>query len=218
MKEHRLPPAESDEFGLRRREALPIRHLLKRMGKVIAVLLLLWLSILAAQIVEAGATTANEQADVAIILGAAAYGDRPSPVFEERIKHGVDLYRSQKVKKLLFTGGFAPGANSAEASVARRYALRAGVPGHAILIETHSHTTRQNLVYARREMAAHGMNSALIVSDPLHLKRALRMARDLEIKAYAAPTPTTRYRTWRSKVGFLLRELYFYNQYLITGQ
>lgn len=191
---------------------------LKWAGALAALLVLIWLSILTLQIVDAGKATGREGADVAIVLGAAAYGNSPSPVFEERIKHGISLYRSNKVKKLLFTGGYAVGAGSAEALVARRYAIHSGVPPQAILIERLSHTTRQNLVHARRVMLANGLNKALIVSDPLHLKRALRMARDLKIDAHAAPTPTTRYRSWHSKAAFLLRELYFYNHYLIVGQ
>jgi uncharacterized SAM-binding protein YcdF (DUF218 family) len=195
-----------------------VRGRIKTVGALGVLLVLTWLSILSLQILNAGEATANERADVAVVLGAAAYGAQPSPVFEERIKHGITLYRSKKVARLLFTGGYAPGAKSAEADVGRRYAIRRGVPAQAILTETHSHTTRENMIYARRLMLANKLGNALIVSDPLHLKRALRMARDLEMDAHGAPTPTTRYRAWRSKAGFLLREVYFYNHYLITGQ
>jgi uncharacterized SAM-binding protein YcdF (DUF218 family) len=102
--------------------------------------------------------------------------------------------------------------------VARAYALKRGVPADAILTETLSRTTKQNLVEARRLMRAEGLESALIVSDPLHMKRAMRMAGGVGIEAAPSPTPTSRYRSWRSKAGFLLREVYFYNVYLLTGQ
>jgi uncharacterized SAM-binding protein YcdF (DUF218 family) len=188
-------------------------------GAILGILLLLaWLITLAVQIVDAGRAHPTEPADVAIVLGAAAYGKRPSPVFEERIKHGIALYKSGRVKKLLFTGGSAPGAEMPESLVGSRYAVRRGVPAEAILAETLSRTTRQNLVYARQVMRANALNKALIVSDPLHLKRALRMAADLKIDAQGSPTPTSRYRSWRVKAGFLFRELYFYNHYLITGE
>jgi uncharacterized SAM-binding protein YcdF (DUF218 family) len=194
-----------------------VKRFAKRAGATAGLLLLVWLSVLAVQISAAGVATRTEEADVAIVLGAAVYGDRPSPVFEERIKHGIALYREGKVRVLLFTGGYGEGAPSAEAQVARRYAIAKGVPSGDILIETVSHTTRGNLVQARGVMLANGLRSALIVSDPLHMKRALRMASDLGIEAHAAPTPTSRYRSWHSKAGFLLRELYFYNHYLVTG-
>lgn len=195
-----------------------MRGRFKRVGAFGALLVLTWLTIVSIQIVQTGRPAAVERADVAIILGAAAYGTRPSPVFEERIKHGIALYRTKQVQRLLFTGGYGFEAELAESEVGRRYAIREGVPAQAILVETHSHTTRENIIYARRLMIANNLNDALIVSDPLHLKRALRMARDLQVGAHAAPTPTTPYRSWSSKLGFLLREIYFYNHYLLTGQ
>ncbi len=190
---------------------------LKALGGLIALLVLTWLSLLSVEIVRAGQATPTRHADVAIVLGAAVYGMRPSPVFEERIKHGIELYRTKQVEKLLFTGGFGSGAQAAEAQVRRQYAIRHGVPADAIFAEIHSHTTRENLIYARRLMTTNELNDALIVSDPLHLNRALRMAQDLQMEAHGAPTPTTRYRSWRSKAGLLLRELYFYNHYLMIG-
>lgn len=179
---------------------------------------LVWLGVLASQIVEAGGRTTSGKADVAIVLGAAVDPSGPSPVFEERIKHGIDLYSARKVRTLLFTGGYGNGAKLAESSVAKRYAVSRGVPPQAILIETKSHTTRENLLQARRLMRKKRLSKAVVVSDPLHLKRALKMAGDLGINASAAPTPTSRYRSWQAKGSFLLRELYFYNHYLLTGQ
>lgn len=177
-----------------------------------------WLSVLAIQIVDYGRIVEPQKADVAIVLGAAVYADRPSPVFEERIRHGIILHRKGVVRKLLFTGGYGDGARWAEADVAKRVALERGIPSQAILTETKSRTTRENLLEARSLMRNHGIETAIIVSDPLHLKRAIKMAGDLGIDASAAPTPTSRYRTWRTKIGFLLREVYFYNHYLLTGK
>ena len=186
-------------------------------GLLIAAVLLAWPILLSGRIVSTARETSAEPAEVAIVLGAALVGDRPSPVFEERIRHGIGLYRAGRVGRLLFTGGRASAAAPAEADVARDYALRSGVPAEAILIETASRTTRQNLVEAQRLMRSERLRSALIVSDPLHMKRALRMASDVGIHAGASPTPTSRYRSWRSKAPFLLRETWFYTVYLITG-
>jgi uncharacterized SAM-binding protein YcdF (DUF218 family) len=192
-------------------------HVVKSAAAIL-VALLVWLLVLAVQIIESGSSTKIKAADVAIVLGAAAYGENPSPVFEERIKHAIRLYSSKTIKKLIFTGGRGRGAKIAEAAVAERYAIRSGVPSQHILTETLSHTTHQNLIHARRLMASNGLETAVIVTDPLHVKRALRMATDLQIDALASPTPTTRYRSWRTKAEFLVRELYFYNHYLIAGQ
>jgi uncharacterized SAM-binding protein YcdF (DUF218 family) len=180
--------------------------------------LVCWFVLLGFQIIAAGEGGARPSADVAIVLGAAVYGERPSPVFEERIRHGINLYKEGKVRKLLFTGGRGEGARFAESTVAREYALVRGVPGDAILTEAASRTTKQNLAEARLLMQRHDLGRAALVTDPLHIKRSLRMAEALDIAALPAPTPTSRYRTWRSKSGFLLREIYFYNVFLMTGQ
>jgi uncharacterized SAM-binding protein YcdF (DUF218 family) len=58
----------------------------------------------------------------------------------------------------------------------------------------------------------------LLVSDPLHLPRALRMARDVGIDAQPSPTPTSRYRSWWARSSFLLRESFFLSGYWLTGR
>jgi uncharacterized SAM-binding protein YcdF (DUF218 family) len=181
-------------------------------------LLAAWLAFVAIQIVAAGGEESPRTADVAIVLGAAVQGDRPSPVFEERIRHGVTLYRQGRVRRLLFTGGSAGGGEGTEAAVARRVALAMGVPAEAILIEENSHTTLQNLVEARPVMQSAGLRSVLLVSDPLHMKRALAMCAGLGMDCTGAPTPTSRYRGFLAKAEFLLRELFFYHVWLIAGQ
>src|SRR5690606_41989218 len=88
-------------------------------------------------------------ADAIVVLGAAAYDTRPSPVFTERIRHGIDLYERGYATRLVFTGDYGDGARFSESQVARTCALRAGVPEDAALIETLSRTTRQNLLRSR---------------------------------------------------------------------
>jgi uncharacterized SAM-binding protein YcdF (DUF218 family) len=156
------------------------------------------------------------QADAAIVLGAAAFGTEPSPVFQARIDHAVDLYRQGLVRTLVFTGGRGEPGEPPEAVVAREYALARGVPPADILVETESRITEQNLLYARQVAADHGLRRFLIVSDPLHMKRAILMARDLGMDAHPAPTPTTRYRSARSQLAFLARETFFYLGYLVA--
>ncbi|PWQ92152.1 protein sanA-like protein [Leucothrix pacifica] len=156
--------------------------------------------------------------DSIIVLGAAVYGDKPSPVFEERIKHGVTLYQQGFAPKIIFTGGRGEGDSHSEGEVGAIYAMSRGVPEEAILIESASRTTRQNLINAKVLMDESGLKSAIIVSDPLHLKRALMMANDVGIQAVSSPTPTSRYRSLKPKLEFLVREMYFYNHYLVINK
>ncbi|KAB7774407.1 MULTISPECIES: YdcF family protein [Xanthomonas] len=182
----------------------------------LAALLGLWLLGVAIYIVWVGDRDQAAPADAIIVLGAAAYDAKPSPVFEERIRHGLDLYQRGYAPTLIFTGGFGNGARFAESQVARRYALRHDVPADAILIETVSRTTRQNLIEARRLMREHGLHRVIVVSDPLHMARALRLCQELQIDALASSTPSSRFRSFQTRWRFLLQELYFFHRDLVV--
>ena len=176
-----------------------------------------WLLLLGSAIWRFGSVEQARQSNCIIVLGAAARNGIPSPIFEERIRHGVEVYNRGLAGTLIFTGGFGEGSKSSESVVGRDWALAEGVPASAILIEERSHTTHQNLSEATRLMKARGLQSAIIVSDPLHMKRSIRMARDLGIDAVSSPTPSSAYHSLGPKLGFLFRELYFYHHYLVTG-
>ena len=181
------------------------------------MLLLLWLLGVAAWIIWVGDRDQAAPADAIIVLGVAAYDAKPSPVFEERIRHGLELYRQGYAPKLIFTGGFGgTGARFSESQVARRYALKQGIPARDILIESRSRTTRQNLVEAKRLMEARGMRRAILVSDPLHMARALRLSDELGIDALASSTPSTRFRSFHTSWRFLAQEIYFFHRDLFT--
>lgn len=182
----------------------------------LALLLALWLAGVASWIVYVGNRDQAGPADAIVVLGAAAYDTRPSPVFTERIRHGIDLYERGYAPVLVFTGGYGDGARYSESQVARTYALRAGVPDDAILIETLSRTTRQNLSRSRDLLSDHGLQRVIVVSDPLHMARALRLSRELGIDAVGSPTPSSRFRSFRTQWRFLAREVYFFHRDLVV--
>ena len=156
-------------------------------------------------------------ADVAIVLGAAAADDGVSPVFRERINQGVRLYREGYVSALIITGGYGAGNRHSDAWIGARYAAEQGVPEADILLEERSAITEENLRNAKEIMDESGFSSALIVSDPLHMKRSMRMARDLGIEAYSSPTATSMYRGTWVKLKFLAREVFFYVGYKLVN-
>ena len=158
----------------------------------------------------------TRQADAAVVLGASVYDNSPSPVFRERIDHAVDLYNDGYVNAIIMTGGVGEGNIRSEADIAREYAEQQGVPAEVIFKEEESSITAGNLEMARQEMSEQGFNTALIVSDPLHMKRAMMYADDLGMKAYSSPTPTSLYRSWKTKLPFLFREEFFYIGYRLT--
>jgi uncharacterized SAM-binding protein YcdF (DUF218 family) len=170
-----------------------------------------------AEVLRVAALHDNGPADAAVVLGAAVRTTGPSPVYVERINHAVELYRSGAVKYIIMTGGKGLGERVTEADAGREQAIAAGVPPDVILTETRSRDTRQNLANVKPIIAQHGIGKVLIVSDPLHMARAMQMAADEGLDAAPSPTPTTRYRTFVSQIPMLIRETYFNLHYRILG-
>lgn len=167
-------------------------------------------------IVDYGKTDRKAPADVAIVLGAATAGGEVSPVYRERINHGIWLYENGYVDYLILTGGVGDGNQVSDAYTAKQYALSQSVPEEVILIEEQSVITEENLRYAKQIMDEHSFDTAILVSDPLHMKRAMLMAEDYGIHACSSPTPTTMYQSLKTQIPFLLREVFFYIGYSIV--
>ena len=174
-----------------------------------------WLIFLALDISFYANQTTSTPADAAIVLGAGVINDQPSPVLRERINHALNLYGAGVVDYLIFTGGIGQGDHLTESEVARQYALEQGIPADQIFIETASHITYENLLEAQKIIVEQGFDRVLIVSDPLHMRRAMTMAHDLGLNAAPSPTPTSAYVSWQRRVKFLAREVFFYAGYLL---
>ncbi|PFA66819.1 multidrug MFS transporter [Bacillus sp. AFS015802] len=154
--------------------------------------------------------------DAAVVLGAAAWDGEPSPVLRERINHAIWLYENDYVEKIIFTGGKDKGDKYAESEVAREYAIKNNIDPADILIETKSKITEENLKYAHQIAIKEDLNTFTIVSDPLHMKRAILMAKNTGMNVYSSPTQSSVYKTWDTKVPFFLRELFFYIGYIFS--
>lgn len=191
---------------------------MRKTVKILSVILstaILAASLLAWRIYSFGNTSSDAQADAAVVLGAAVWTNQVSPVFKERINHAINLYQKGQVRRLIFTGGQGNPGEPTESSAARDYAIQSGVRASDILIEEKSHTTYENILYAKQLADSNGIKKVLIVSDPLHMKRAMAMAEDAGLVAEASPTPSTRYQGVGSQLGLLAHETYYYIGYLL---
>lgn len=130
-------------------------------------------------------------ADAIVVMGAAQYDGRPSPVFAARIDHAIDLFQSGFAPYLIVTGGKAEGDRTTEAASARDYAIARGVPEAAILAEDESRTTLTSVRRVADLMAARDLSTAVFVSDPSHMLRVLQMASDAGVTAFGSPTTTS---------------------------
>jgi uncharacterized SAM-binding protein YcdF (DUF218 family) len=189
----------------RRRAPFPVR--LASWG-VRALLLLLALWALSLTSVHLwGRRDEARAADAIVVLGAAQYDGRPSPVLKARLDHAIALYQRGLAPSMIMTGGIGPGDTVSEAMVGKRYAVHAGVPADAILTEEEGLTSLQSMRAVSRLMAGHGMKRAVLVSDPFHMLRLKLLSRRVGIEGYTSPTPSSPISRSRAQERrFLLRE------------
>ena len=126
-----------------------------------------------------------------VVLGAAQYVGRPSPVLRARLDHAVALWRRGLAPIMIVTGGTGLGDTTSEAAVSQRYVSQRGVPRQAILLETEGRTTSESMAGVSALMASQGRRDVLLVSDPFHMLRLTILARRHGLTPYASPTPTS---------------------------
>jgi uncharacterized SAM-binding protein YcdF (DUF218 family) len=155
-----------------------------------------------------------DHADVILVLGAAQYGGRPSPVFESRLRHAAHLYRQEFAEFVVVLGASQPGDVTTEADAGRTWLLANGeIPDENVFASPHGNTTLESLEGAAEFMRQHDLRTAFLVSDPWHNLRIRRMARDLGIQAYVSATGASAARTQWTRLAGYTRETFGYLYY-----
>ena len=130
-----------------------------------------------------------QPADVIVVLGAAEYRGRPSPVLEARLNHALFLYLQGLAPRILTTGGKGNDPTYSEGEVAHAYLSRHGVPSEAILVESEGGSTVQSLAGAIEIMRRMNLQSCIVVSDGYHIYRVKKMLETEGMKVYGSPRP-----------------------------
>ncbi len=130
-------------------------------------------------------------AQAIVVLGAAQYAGKPSPVLRARLDHALDLWNRHLASILILTGGTGSGDTTSEAAVGRTYAKKHGVPDSAILVESEGRTTSESMRAVAGMLEVRGLQSALLVSDPFHMLRLRILARRFGFIPYTSPTQTS---------------------------
>jgi uncharacterized SAM-binding protein YcdF (DUF218 family) len=179
---------------LRRRRRWPRRALLVAAGAVVVVagyyLICLY------QVWHSARSDEARPADAIVVLGAAQYDGRPSPVLAARLDHALQLWQSGYAPRIVVTGGKRPGDRFTEATASADYLIARGVPDRAILREVQGTSTWESLAATARILRNRGLESVLVVSDPYHSLRARQTARELGLDAHASPTLTSPVSGW----------------------
>lgn len=130
-------------------------------------------------------------AQAIVVLGAAQYAGKPSPVLRARLDHALELWNRRLASLLILTGGTGSGDTTSEAAVGRTYAKKRGVPDSVILVESEGRTTSESMRAVAGMLEVRGLQSALLVSDPFHMLRLRILARRFGFTPYTSPTRTS---------------------------
>ena len=149
----------------------------------------------------------RHKADAIVVLGAAQYNGRPSPVLKARLDHAVGLFQAGFAPMIVVTGGTAQGDNESEATVSRRYLLSNGVPDAAVIVRPEGRSTIASMDAVGKWLRERDLHSVLLVSDPFHMCRLRFEARRMDLIPFVSPTrtsPISRNRT--RELGFMATE------------
>ena len=158
-----------------------------------------------------------ERADAIVVLGAAQYNGRPSPLFKGRLDHALLLWQQGRADLIVTVGSNQPGDVTTEAQSGRDYLVSHGVPASAVLTLPVGHTTFDSLQAAARALHDRGLTSAFLVSDPWHNARIEAIASDVGIAGYASATWTSADTTEETRGRAYLRETFAYLYYRLFG-
>lgn len=154
------------------------------------------------------------RADVIIVMGAAEYRGRPSPVLRARLDHAVELYRDGLATWILTTGGAGGDPEFTEAEVGRSYMIDRGIPPERVVVENQGETTAQSLASAFEIMQRMGLRSCIVVSDGYHIFRAKKFLQAEGLTVFGSPRvshPEPEWKEWweyfRQAVGFVLWQI-----------
>ncbi|MDQ6760297.1 MAG: YdcF family protein [Acidobacteriota bacterium] len=176
---------------------------MKRMIGVAGLVLLAgalgYLIHIATQIQQQSTVDDARAADVIIVLGAAEYRGRPSPVLEARLNHALWLYLKRLAPHIITTGGAGGDPMFTEGSVGRSYLTKRGVPPEAIIVEGEGESTVHSVAAVAEIMVRMNFTSAIVVSDGYHIYRVKKMLESRGLQVYGSPRPSNAPQDWREK-------------------
>jgi uncharacterized SAM-binding protein YcdF (DUF218 family) len=129
--------------------------------------------------------------DAIVVLGAAQYKGRPSPVLRARLNHALALYHDGLAPLIVVTGGVGRGDTTSEAAVGRHYLVSHGVPDSAVAVQGEARTTSASMSAVAAWLRRQGRRRVLLVSDPFHMFRLRLEARRTALEAYTSPTESS---------------------------
>lgn len=172
-------------------------RILRWAAVIAAVAILAALTEIARAIERQSTVDEARPADVILVLGAAEYRGRPSPVLEARLNHALWLYREKMAPRILTTGGKGGDPSFTEGEVARAYLSKHEVPSEAVIVESEGESTVYSTAAAAEIMRRLDLRSCIVVSDGYHIYRVKKMLESQGMSVYGSPRPEEARADWR---------------------
>lgn len=154
---------------------------------VVLAAVLVYIAYLSVRIESVSDRDEAQPADVIVVLGAAEYNGRPSPVLRARLDHALELYRQKLAPRILTTGGAGGDPVFTEGTVGRSYLMSQGVPSDDIVVENEGESTVHSVALAAEIIRRMGLRSAIVVSDGYHIYRVKKMLEARGLRVYGSP-------------------------------
>ena len=188
-----------------------MRNALSKLLLLGLLALLVFVGYVSVQIGRQSTLDEARPADAILVLGAAEYRGRPSPVLKARLDHALSLFHKKMAPNLITTGGAGGDPDYTEGGVGRSYLIANNVPSEAIIVEPEGETTAHSIAAAGEIMQRMGLKSCILVSDGYHIYRAKKMLEFRGIKVYGSPRqsnareePAQWWQYVRQSLGYLL--------------
>ncbi len=183
--------------------------LLRRLVLLLVLAVLAYPAWLAFRVWDQSHDDEVHSADAIVVLGAAQYDGEPSPVLKARLDQATYLWNEGLADTLIVTGGKQEGDRYTEAEASHMYLEDQGIPTERIFEEEEGTTTLESLQRVKDIADERGIDSLLLVSDPLHSERIKRMAQDLGFEeTYTSPASYVNLnRSRETKVKEIVREV-----------
>jgi uncharacterized SAM-binding protein YcdF (DUF218 family) len=127
-------------------------------------------------------------ADAIVVLGAAQYDGRPSPVYRARLDHAADLYTDGLAGRIVVTGAIVSGDRMSEATAGQRYLVTLGVPPDRVVVLAAGYSSAESMDAVAEWAEDEDIEKVILVSDPFHLARLRMEARRVRLDALTSPT------------------------------
>lgn len=164
--------------------------MLKRVVALVVTVVVVYVGVTFVQVWRASEWDQTREVDALVVLGAAQYNGKPSPVFQRRLDHAYDLWRRGIARRVVVTGSKRVGDRFTEAFAGFDYLRKRGVPETDLVVVDNGTSTWESLAASGRVLRKLGIDEVMLVSDPYHSFRLVGIAGEIGLQGWVSPTDT----------------------------